>query len=121
MGLGRVSRMKHVQTSLQHPMYEKQTSVNIASHGSQPAVVSLMRSPALLHNEQFQQDWQGWVMTMVCSQAAFGQVGLEGGDLVHKEYHREEKVSAFLFQKVTFQSLQSLTLSGIRRQRFPSL
>ena len=80
-----------------------------------------MGSPALMNNEQFQQAWQGWVMTMICSQAAFGRVGLGGGDFVHKEYSREEKVSALLFQKVTFQSLQLLTFSGIRRQRFPSL
>lgn len=80
-----------------------------------------MGSPALMHNEQFRQDWQGWVMTVICSLAVFEWVGLGGGDFLHKEYSREEKVSAILFQKVTFQSLQSLTLSGIRRQRFPSL
>lgn len=82
----------------------KKTSVNVASHGSQPPVVSLMGSPALMHNEQFRQDWQGWVMTVICSQAAFEWVGLGGGDFLHK-CSREEKVSAILFQKVTFQSL----------------
>ena len=41
-----------------------------------PPVVSLMGSPALMHNEQFRQDWQGWVMTMICSQSSIWMGGV---------------------------------------------